>query len=493
MKKYIFLMLLFVACTDLEHEEYGKISSENFPSSQNDLQTAAIGVYHTLQKSYIMHNIDVAGLTLNTLCTDEMNTAWTNGWDIIDQLKWTPNNSRVSECYSQYHKGITKATRIIDAFENSGVDDATKQKYIAELRVVRAFYAYSLYALVGAVPVVTDASVANDVYTEYQPERPSDEEYINFLVTELKESAPVLDNKSLGTAWGRADKGTALTLLLKVYMHAKRWSEAKQTADEIIGMNTYSLLDSYSEIFDIANEGSDNKEVIFVIERIMSNLDYAWTWFACVMPQSPEYKTKNGIILSVWGGLKMPWDYYDKYEENDERLNTIVRYYTDRVTGDPVDFRVETHARAIGAIPMKYSEDPEHSGSEQSNDFIVFRYADVLLMKAEAMNEMEGPTTESVALINQVRNRAKASLLTLGDVNTSSKEAFRDFILDERARELYCEGWRRIDLIRHGKFVQKAVEAGWASLSDTHLNLYPIPQTAINENPNLRQNPGYEN
>jgi hypothetical protein len=189
----------------------------------------------------------------------------------------------------------------------------------------------------------------------------------------------------------------------------------------------------------------------------------------------------------------MPWDYYDKYEENDERLNTIVRYYTDRVTGDPVDFRVETHARAIGAIPMKYSEDPEHSGSEQSNDFIVFRYADVLLMKAEAMNEMEGPTTESVALINQVRNRAKASLLTLGDVNTSSKEAFRDFILDERARELYCEGWRRIDLIRHGKFVQKAVEAGWASLSDTHLNLYPIPQTAINENPNLRQNPGYEN
>jgi hypothetical protein len=490
---FVWISIILLGCTDLEHEEYGKISSDNFPSTQNDLQTAAIGVYHTLQKSYIMHNIDIAGLTLNTLCTDEMNTAWTNGWDIIDQLKWTANNSRVEECYTQYNKGITKATRIIDAFEKSSVDETVKAKYIAELRVLRAFYAYSLYALVGPVPIVTDAAVANDVYTEYKPQRPSDEEYINFLVKELKESAPVLDNKFQGPDWGRADKGTALTLLLKVYMHAKKWSEANQTADEIIAMNTYDLLDSYPDVFDIANEGSDNKEVIFVIERIMSNRDYSWSYFACIMPQSPEYKTKSGIVLSVWGGLKMPWNYYDKYEEGDERLKTVLRYYTDRITGDLVDYRIETHSRAIGAIPMKYSEDPEHSGSEQSNDFIVFRYSDVLLMKTEAMNELEGPTAASVELFNKIRRRAKASEVALGDENSNSKENFRNFILDERGRELYNEGWRRIDLIRHGKFVQKAVDAGWANSGDDHLDLYPIPQSAINENPNLKQNPGYEN
>jgi hypothetical protein len=499
MKKNIFkyalilaTLVLFSYCTDLEHEEYGKISSDIFPVTQNDLQTAAIGVYNTLGDSYIMHNIDHAGVILNTVCTDEMNTAWTGTWIIIDQLTWTANNNSASTCYSRYMRAVTKATRIIDAFDKSSVDEGTKAKYIAELRVLRAFYAYSLYALFGPLPIVTDPAIANDVYVEYNPSRPTDEDYINFLVAELKEAAPVLNNKSLDSNWGRTDKGTALTLLLKVYLHAKRWSEANQTADEIIGMNTYDLLDSYPDVFNIKNEGSGNKEAIFVIQRIMSNLSYSWTYFACVMPQSPEYKTESGVVLTVWGGLKMPWDYYDKYEAGDERLKTVIRYYVDRITGDSVDFRKETNARAIGAIPMKFSEDPEHAGSEQGNDFIVFRYADVLLSKAEAMNELEGPTAASVELVNKIRRRAKTSELTLGDANSNSKERLRDFILDERGRELYSEGWRRIDLVRHGKFVQKAIEAGWANPGDNHLVLYPIPQSAINENPNIKQNAGYE-
>ena len=97
---------------------------------------------------------------------------------------------------------------------------------------------------------------------------------------------------------------------------------------------------------------------------------------------------------------------------------------------------------------MKYSEDPEQKGERQSNDFIMFRYADVLLAKAEALNELHGPTAESVELVNKIRRRAGATEIRLADYN---KESLRDFILDERGRELYCEGHRRDDLIRHGK------------------------------------------
>ena len=137
---------------------------------------------------------------------------------------------------------------------------------------------------------------------------------------------------------------------------------------------------------------------------------------------------------------------------------------------------------------MKYSEDPEQKGSSQGNDFIVYRYADVLLSRAEALNEINGPSKEVTDLINQVRTRAHVSTLNWQNY---TKETLRGFLLEERGRELYCEGHRRDDLIRHGKFIEKALEKGVAA-KPYHV-LFPIPQSAMNENPNLVQNPGYEN
>ena len=137
---------------------------------------------------------------------------------------------------------------------------------------------------------------------------------------------------------------------------------------------------------------------------------------------------------------------------------------------------------------MKYSEDPEQKGERQSNDFIMFRYADVLLAKAEAMNELNGPSEEAIEWVNQIRRRANATEIKLVDFN---KDTFRDFILDERGRELYCEGHRRDDLIRHGKYIEYARKDGMDA-KDYHI-LFPIPQKALNENSNLKQNPGYEN
>lgn len=495
MKKYIskysliiLISIYILGCTDLEHEEFGKISSNNFPVSQKDLDAAAIGVYNSLGNSYIMSSLDHCGLTANELCTDEMNTAWGGSWQIINRFAWTANNNPISNLYTTYMQAITKSTRLIDAFQKSSVDGNDKSTFIAEMRVLRIFYANALYSLYGPLPIITDPEVANDVYTEYKPERPTKEEYVNFMIKELKESYPLLVNRSSSENWGRVDKGTALTLLMKIYLDAKMFDKANKAADEIINMGIYGLLPSYADVFNIANEGPGNKEVIFAIPRIISSdKSYAWTYFACVMPSSPGYKTKTGVTITVWGGLKMPWEYYDKYEAQDERLNTIVRYYEDK-DGNQVDFRTVQDTKATGAIPMKYSEDPEQQAQYQGNDFVVFRYADVLLSKAEALNELYGSTTESIELINQIRRRAKATEIKLSDY---TKESLSNFILDERGRELYNEGHRRNDLIRHGKFIQNAIERGLDS--QPYQVLYPIPQSAINENPNLNQNKGYEN
>lgn len=477
---------LFTGCFDLDYENYNKINSENFPKSEADLHAATIGVYNTLGNSFIMQWLNNAGWTLNTLTTDELNTSWGNPWQQTERFLWTPNDMAGKSCYEQYQKGITKATRVIDAFQHSTVEDTKKNKYIAELRVLRVLYANYLYSMVGAVPIVTDPDIANDVYKEWKPKRPSNEEYVSFMTKEILESYELLDIVQSQENLGRLSQGAALTLLMKIYMNDKQWQNAADISKKIMDLGVYDLMQPYKSVFDINNEGTSNVERIFAIQRITSTDAYAWTYFSSVMPATPTYKSQVGGQINISGGLKMPWAFYDKYEQNDSRLETIVRYYTD-TDGNMVDFRAVDHPKATGAAPMKYSEDPEQKGAMQGNDFIVFRYADVLLSRAEILNEINGPTKECIDLINLVRNRANASLIKQEDY---TKETLRDFLLDERGRELYCEGHRRPDLIRFGKFIEKVREKGF-NAEDFHV-LFPIPQSAMNENPNLVQNPGYE-
>lgn len=482
----IALASCLAGCFDLDHEEFYNIDAEGFPTTEAELDASIIGVYNTLADSYIQTGMDNCGAVLNMLPTDEMNTSWEHTWRQQDRFLWTANDCAAPEnVYFKYQRGVTKATRIIDALGKSDIAESKKKRGMAELRVLRVLYMQLLHSLFGPVPVVTDPAVANDVSVEWKPARPTEEEMLSFMIKEIEESWQDLAITPAASEWGHFTQGAALTLLMKIYLGAKQFDKVNEVADKIIGLNAYELLPEYKAVFDINNEGVGNKEAIFVIGQTTSNPKYAWTWFACVMPSSPLYA--GTYLKTVWGGLKMPWAFYDKYEEQDRRLETIVRYYKD-TEGKYVDFRQVDHPKAVGACPMKYSEDPEQKGERQSNDFIMFRYADVLLAKAEALNELHGPTAESVELVNKIRRRPGATEIRLADYN---KESFRNFILDERGRELYCEGHRRDDLIRHGKYIEYAIKDGMDA-KDYHV-LFPIPQKALNENSNLRQNPGYEN
>ncbi len=491
--------LAIISCnelTDLEFESYGTLSPTTFPRTEEELKAAITTVYYAIPEAYVDAYLNNRpGYVLNELPTDEMNTGFANPWQQWDRFQWEANHTNSFQIvFYNYAKGVTNATIALQYANNSTV--ATKDKYIAELRALRAFLAFSLYDYFGPVPLITRPEEIQP-NPNFKPARPTKEEYLSFIETELKESIPLLPTKAqtLPAEWGRMDQGAALTVLLKFYLMEKRWEDVIATADKIEAQG-YSLWDNYLDIFKIENEGKTNKEVIFAIPRI-PNQRWSIGWNAYFLPADPKIaKFENGTpvpanaLVAVYGGLRMPWDAYDKFGDTDARKAGLIRYYYDS-KNVLIDYKAVKNAKATGAAAIKFGLDPAQTGERQGNDVICYRFADVLLAKAEALNEKNGLNQASIDLVNRINKRAFGTDKKYSLTDFASKESFRNFILDERLRELYFEGHRRQDLIRHDKFVANGVQEGWP-VTEKH-KLFPIPQAAMNDNPNLIQNPGYEN
>ncbi|MCL3779261.1 RagB/SusD family nutrient uptake outer membrane protein [Prolixibacteraceae bacterium JC049] len=482
-------LFMCVGCSDngLEPQNYDRLTPENFPQSDGDIEAALTAIYNDMGEYWAHRYIDNSQLIVNELPTDMLISAWGGGWQEKDRFLWTQNTGFVKSLYFGYSKAITKATLLLDLLNKSEIaNEELKNRFIAEARTLRAYFALQLLDLYGPVPIITDVEIATDINTIYEPARPERSEIISFIETELTAAAESLPVRyDSGTDYGRLTKGAALTMLMKMHLLEKNFAKVEQVTSTITGLG-YSLLDSYNDVFSTKTENNDNKEVILAIPKIADG--YGTSWYAVVLPQTPRYRPLTGITVNIWGGLKTPWSVYDRYEEgNDDRLGeAMIRYYVD-TKGNQVDFREQTNSKAIGASPKKYQEDPDHLGNFQGSDIIRYRYADVLLARAEALNELNGPTAEVVALVNEIRGRVNTTLI---EETGWTKDSMRDFILDERGRELFCEGHRRQDLIRHGKFIETAHQIGRMDAADHHV-LYPLPQALLDENSNVQQNPGY--
>lgn len=492
-KTFIWLLAIVFtlqACSEegLSPENYDKLTPDNFPQTDADIQASVTSIYNSLGVTWVHRYIDNSHLVVSTLCTDELISAWGGEWQKKDRFLWTPTTYFVKNLYFTYTKGITNSTLLLDLLEKSEISNKDLQKrFIAEVRALRAYFAFQLYDLYGPVPIITDVEIATNITEIHKPERPSKEEIVSFVETELdaiKDDLPIV--YSSNTDYGRITKGAVLTMLMKLYLHEKNFQKVKDITGEIEALNHYDLLASYDDVFSTKTENNENKEIILAIPKIADG--YGTSWYACVLPQTPRYRPLTGITVNIWGGLKSPWEFYDTFEEdNDDRLGeSLIRYYVDK-DGNDVDFRAVVNGKAVGASPKKYREDPDHIGNWQGNDIIRYRYADVLLARAEAINEIDGPTQDVVDLVNRIRNRVHTTPIA---ATGWTKDTMRDYILAERARELFCEGHRREDLIRHGKLVEKAHALGRMDAAPHHV-LFPIPQSLIDENPNVTQNPGY--
>ncbi len=479
------MAILFFGCDDiLEPEIYNQIEADQFPQTESDVLSSFIPFYAQFNPNY--GNLDPSrpGGFDFSLTASYLGYTWASSiqtdenLDIfffpIGQFTIGPATTLNSSGEAFYNRVsyIAKLTNIIDRIENSDINN--KEVYAAEARSLRALFMYVLYDLYGPVSVKLDPATVDN--NDIQP-RLSQEAYTNAIEEDLTLAIADLPDRYNNTNnWGRISKGVARMILLKLYMHDKRWSEAKAVGTDIMSMG-YNLNNSYKDVFT----EEQNDEIIFAIPGSDGTTNI---WFECMLPFDAKFVLDNDVTNgSKYKLVEMPWVFYDTYTENDTRLETIADSYITN-TG-------QTKSRGAGlsgAIPMKYTDFVENGFGF---DFVLYRYSDVLLAMAEITNELDGPTSEAQGYLTQVTDRA-GTTETIPASALSSQDDMRTFILAERGRELYWEfGIRRQDLIRNGTFIENAQNRG-ISTAEPYKVLFPIPADVVIESGGIiEQNPGY--
>jgi hypothetical protein len=440
-----------------------------------------------------------------------------NGWvdggiyRRIHQHSWTPEDDNVFQGWNRTYAGITNCNKVIFQVESDLIpmDEETKARTLAELRVLRASYYYLLLDIYGNVPIVTDF----DVPEGFVPEQSTRQEVYDFVVTEITENIELLTEVNDQSMYGRFNKWAAYTLLAKIYLNAgvytgtTRWDECIEACDKVIDFGGYILEPDQKNVFVTENQNS--KEIIFGL-AIDDNYTTNWNTFDIHMQTlQPAMQTKYNLLFSPWGGMCAIPQFIDTFDPEDSRLTANFIY------GQQFSQSGQMILGTMGAStgqPLNFIN--ELPGVDQSNilnnDFPVFRYADVLMMKAECLLR-NGDEDAAATIVTQVRTRAFKSnpakaivtgpeLLEGSSYNYGLRNHLETTVeggddieygrfLDELGWEFNQEGRRRQDMIRFGVFTTKS----WLSHTPNgeYRTLYPIPQAERNKNPNLEQNTGY--
>ncbi len=496
MKKYflktnyliVFTVLLLsnFSCTNfLEEEVYTEYDPDSFLSTQAGVDALLTGVYSasTISGGQARDYYYI----LSEFVTDvsfETDGGLASQLKPVQEFNWNPGIPYISGLYNQMYQAIARANNVINVTKSlTSTDKAVVDKIVAECRFIRGYSYFYLHGFFGPTPIIevpAGASLDEIEAIGKSSPRATEAEYRAYVEADFQFAATTL---AAGGFSSRANKGNAYAALTKFYLSNKEWQKSANAASEVLKLG-YTLYADYTTLFAIA--GEKNNEFIFRTEcKVGSNQTNQYM---------PHAFPQNYRVLPSWtnyGAQFRTWtSFIDTFEPQDERRklfltehipsnSTVVKY----MLRNPV-----TGAALNDARSFKYTPDPAAVNVNHGNDIPLIRLADIMLSRAEALNEISAtPTQEEIDLINQVRNRAKATPLTLASYPT--KNALRDFLLAERGRELYTEQARRDDLIRHGKFISSAVARGWPAKE--YMNLYPIPQEQMDNNPNLVQNPGY--
>jgi hypothetical protein len=563
MKKSLFLIraimiVLIVAafnqsCTDLDEELFSEVTPDNFFSSEEEF-ISALGAAYTQFGPFGSDN----PMFLQEVTTDEMvvptrGQDWDDGgmWRRTHLHSWTYEDGYVNGAWDFGFSGVNTANRLIFQFqslvESGQVEQADADAFIAELQAVRGFFYWQLIDLYGNVPLVLDFATAEAT----PPTVPRATVYAAIL-SDLETAVPKLSKAVDGTTYGRMNYYAGQTLLAKLYLNAgvytgtNQWDKVITACDAVINDGLYSLESNYFANFDVENSGS--KEFIFAIPY-----DRVFFGGFQMAVRSLHYGSQMTYNLTAqpWNGFCTLEEFYNSYDDADlrkgdvgtvdgpagKRGNFIAGYqYTtggvlvmddgyevpkpDREPvpllgdpdGKPLNFgnmgSTQPQINELG--PQAYRQSGVRIGKfeigmgsdpgNMSNDYPVFRYADVLLMKAEALFR-SGNAAEALPLVNQIRDRAGVPALTTLDGPLSFDLAAGDVpggeLFNEIGREMFAENHRRQDLIRWGFFtdVEKWVlpfyNPGDVMTTDDYTTLFPVHSDKLSANPNLTQNPGY--
>lgn len=403
-------------------------------------------------------------------------------------FRWDPSNTLEAFSWMQYWEMIRNANVVLANMNNASGFTSNDEliQFEAEARFIRVWAYYYLWDQYGPMPLRKSTD------DPLQLPRATQEEFSEFMETELLEIIENIYPSGSEPAYGRANKGAAQGFLCLWYLNTHQWEKCVEIAQDIIDGNsgkTYSLFDDYNMLFALENEQND--EFIWAT-TCLANSGSTNILLATDLPL--DFKEGidgylEGVVNNSWSNFasnyKLYDDFYYSFDEKDLRKGRIVTKYKDS-QGNVVDLLDDSHKDDTRAI--KFPPDPAASGNAHGNDFPLIRYAEILLAKAEALLELNGVNQTTVDLINQIRNRAGLPNVQLS--NFSTKESLLEQLLNERKWEFFHEGKRRRDLIRTNRYIQCAHDRGINNAQDYHV-WFPLPQSAIDANPLLKQNEGY--
>ena len=449
----ILVLLVFVSCSK-EFTELAPISernAENFYNTSSDMEVAVNAIYNTLKANGTYNQ---SYWILQELRSD--NTYWDGTGlaeevTVFDKFNDISTSNITEDAWVSSYLGISRANIVLNRIEDIDMDASLKSRLKGEALFLRSFYYYNLAVLFGNIPLILNETASVAEGNEHRQVAAA--EVYSQIVTDLIDAEAGLPAKASATN-GRATKGAAATLLAKVYLTKGEASNAETALRRVLTYG-YTLVNDYSLLWGVENEY--NSESIFEVD-----------FQGGLSNQGNQFTNQFHGILSqavTSGQRNIPeQDLIDAYEVGDLRFAASI---------DGVVYGVNT------GYTIKFGTTNSYNDDDAPNNWPVFRYADVLLMLAEAIGESD----EAYGYINQVRNRAG-----LAPIDATTPGTFVDKLLHERRVELAFENHRWPDLLRMNK-AESVMTAQGKNINGKFL--YAIPQREIDLNSNFSQNSGY--
>lgn len=521
MRKYFcsivcLVALLATSCKKslLDIDNENTISTGNFWKTQQDAENGVVAVYNMFYRQGTWtRNIYTQ---MQGMADDGVSFA---GWtELAEYAKFIYTNYNFFEVntklWREHYTAIFRANQVLDKIGDIPFDsEVHKNDLIGQVKFLRSFYYFYMTALWDNLPFVLETSSAGD-----QPAQANPDQIFTQLEADLNDAFDKLPATRPASEYGRPTKGSAYALLAKVYMQHRKWQDAITPLAWLVdgeGKNYYNLVANYADNFRPATE--NNQESLYEIQfSLIQRVGFDQTdnyrdpnanlGTQIEMNQSPAGIGWNNVEARRW-----LVDYYKREKtvdgKNDIRLFSTV-WYNDAGK----DFPERADTMIYGApwradwgnrvFIKKYSTPTMPLFYWNENNFRSLRYADILLLYAEALNEVNGPNAKAIECVNRVRQRVNLptiqnSTYYNGAVITASKDAFREHLKIERGLELSLECVRWIDLKRWGLGEQSKIDALKARDADFNNFIIgksermPIPQSEVDNNANLNQNPLY--
>ncbi len=477
---------LFSSCSDISLDQVPitERSEVNFYKTNADFYNAVLGVYGTFKNGGIIGQGSGSYQFMTELVSDDTDSGQARGGIAaelyyFEDFNFSLASTTISTAWGGHYLGIARANSILDRLPAASIPQVSKDRFEGEAKFMRAWFYFNLVRFFGDVQLVT-SEITSPYGANSLPRSPAADVYKQ-IIADLQVAETKLPATIPTAEAGRASSWAAKTLLGKVYLTQKQFDAAATKLKEVIDGNAYSLLPKYADVFPATTSYAANKEYILAVQYKSGLLGQGtepgqtgqgsdmWSNWAAV---------NSGVALlgaggGIGGGFNRPTvDMVAAYEAGDLRKDASVATSYKATNGTTVNERYVVKFRQQGAL-----------NGDSDVDFPILRYADVLLMYGEALNEL-GRTTDGLTYLNQVRKRAG-----LADKTGLSQADFRLAIEQERRVEFAFEGHRWFDLVRTGRFVP-VMQAKAYKVQPFH-SLYLIPQREMDLNKTLTQNPGY--